>query len=89
MGPLQAIRRGAPTPGAIYDCACGRIFPNGQALGGHRNKCKVPRARMNGKMASIEPGEEGVGMELDGNPMSPGGNSEVSTSGESLDTLAS
>ena len=27
-------------------CSCGRIFSNGQALGGHRGKCKVPRERM-------------------------------------------
>lgn len=27
-------------------CSCGRVFANGQALGGHRGKCKVPRERM-------------------------------------------
>eukprot|EP00045_Choanoeca_perplexa_P011858 m.127125 g.127125 ORF g.127125 m.127125 type:complete len:814 (-) comp15793_c0_seq1:86-2527(-) len=26
-------------------CTCGRIFSSGQALGGHRGKCKVPRER--------------------------------------------
>lgn len=26
-------------------CTCGRVFSNGQALGGHRGKCKVPRER--------------------------------------------
>lgn len=77
----KAIRRGAPTPGAIYECACGRTFPNGQALGGHRNKCKVPRARMNGKIGVLEAGDS-VGMELDSNPMSPDGSSDVTASSE-------
>ncbi len=27
-------------------CTCGRVFSSGQALGGHRGKCKVPRERM-------------------------------------------
>lgn len=26
-------------------CTCGRVFSSGQALGGHRGKCKVPRER--------------------------------------------
>ena len=26
-------------------CSCGRLFANGQALGGHRGKCKIPRDR--------------------------------------------
>lgn len=26
-------------------CTCGRLFKSGQALGGHRGKCKVPRER--------------------------------------------
>ena len=27
-------------------CSCGRLFKSGQALGGHRGKCKIPRQRL-------------------------------------------
>ena len=27
-------------------CVCGKWFPNGRALGGHRGKCKMPRERI-------------------------------------------
>lgn len=51
--PKKPRRRRRPDPaeglqtdgkGGII-CSCGRIFANGQALGGHRGKCKVPRER--------------------------------------------
>lgn len=32
-------------------CSCGRIFSSGQALGGHRGKCKVPRERQRDREA--------------------------------------
>lgn len=39
---------------AATTCSCGRVFANGQALGGHRGKCKVPRER-GGKGLTIAP----------------------------------
>lgn len=39
---------------AATTCSCGRVFANGQALGGHRGKCKVPRER-GGKGLNIAP----------------------------------
>lgn len=48
-------RAGAGKVGsAATTCSCGRVFANGQALGGHRGKCKVPRER-GGKGLTIAP----------------------------------
>jgi hypothetical protein len=44
-------------------CSCGRVFSNGQALGGHRGKCKVPRERMR---QSREGGTGDEGEDTDG-----------------------
>mmetsp|Transcript_31503 Transcript_31503/g.94640 ORF Transcript_31503/g.94640 Transcript_31503/m.94640 type:complete len:1713 (-) Transcript_31503:384-5522(-) len=35
-------------------CTCGRVFANGQALGGHRGKCKVPRERAKALAAGVK-----------------------------------
>lgn len=41
-------------------CTCGRIFSSGQALGGHRGKCKVPRERQRDKEARKKATQAGV-----------------------------
>eukprot|EP00051_Salpingoeca_urceolata_P020122 m.299594 g.299594 ORF g.299594 m.299594 type:complete len:313 (-) comp19548_c3_seq8:106-1044(-) len=49
--PLPVASPTPPAPALVTDkrkgiqCTCGRWFANGQALGGHRGKCKVPRVR--------------------------------------------
>lgn len=37
------VKSPAPASGA-YECACGKTFPSGQALGGHRGRCAVHKA---------------------------------------------
>eukprot|EP00049_Salpingoeca_infusionum_P019219 m.360861 g.360861 ORF g.360861 m.360861 type:complete len:755 (-) comp19212_c0_seq1:506-2770(-) len=41
-------------------CTCGRIFKSGQALGGHRGKCKVPRVRQRDREAMARAVSTGV-----------------------------
>lgn len=41
-------------------CTCGRIFSSGQALGGHRGKCKVPRERQRDREARGRASTAGV-----------------------------
>eukprot|EP00730_Choanoeca_flexa_P019995 TRINITY_DN9775_c0_g1_i3.p1 TRINITY_DN9775_c0_g1~~TRINITY_DN9775_c0_g1_i3.p1 ORF type:complete len:802 (+),score=150.82 TRINITY_DN9775_c0_g1_i3:461-2866(+) len=41
-------------------CTCGRIFSSGQALGGHRGKCKVPRERQRDRDARAKAQTMGV-----------------------------
>lgn len=56
---LMAEQQAQLQKGGGIVCSCGRVFPNGRALGGHRGKCKVPRVRLKGQKAlHTKDGEE-------------------------------
>jgi len=48
------VKVASKSGGGSVVCSCGKTFSNGQALGGHRKYCTVPRWKPRGKASKLE-----------------------------------